>query len=123
MPSELVWLILALTAGLTSSYTTRVMARGGIEALDSQGMFRSAVGVLGFFALVGALIWGFIRVSWWWVILAFLGVSLVIAAFGGRERIALMLAAQPILDIACIGIFVYLCVVLSSSSIRPSRLA
>ena len=28
MPSELVWLILALTAGLTSSYTTRVMARG-----------------------------------------------------------------------------------------------
>lgn len=112
MNTGLAWLVLALSAGLTAGYTDRVLARSiGIEALNAQrGMFRSVVGAIGFVALVGAFIWGFVHLTWWWVVLAFLGVSLLVVplVFGGRSRIPLMYMLQPLFGIVCIGIVIYL---------------
>jgi ABC-type transport system involved in Fe-S cluster assembly fused permease/ATPase subunit len=112
----LILLIVALSAGLTSGYTNRVIAReeNGIEILNTQNIFRSITGTIGFFALIAVIIWGFINLTWWWVVLAFLGVSLFIVPvlFGGRERISIMLGIQPVFDIVCIGLAIYLWVVL-----------
>ena len=105
-------LIGALSAGLTAGYTTRIISRtpDAIEILNSQGIFRSAVGALGFISILATLIWGFINLTWWWIILAFLGVSLFVVPIlhGGRERFSLMFHLQPIFDV----ISITLCLVL-----------
>lgn len=108
----LLWLLAGLSTGLTSSYTTRVMTRSGLDGdvVDTYGLFRVTAGAFGFFAVLAILAWGFVNLPWWWVVLAFLGVSLAVVplAFGGRGRIPVMVAIQPVLDVASIGIAVYL---------------
>lgn len=112
MDMGLVWLVAALTTGLTSSYTTRTVVRssGGLQLLDTQGLFRAVVGTLGFFAVLAVIVWGFVSLPWWWVVLAFVGVSLFVVplVFGGRGRLPLMHAAQPVFDMATIAFATYL---------------
>jgi len=76
----------------------------GPEILHTQGFFRDIVGTLGFIAILGAIIWGFVNLPWWLVVLSFLGISffLVPVVFGNRERLPLLIAAQPLFDIVCI---------------------
>ena len=112
MNAGLILLIVALSAGLTSGYTTRVLVRGpeGLEILYTRSWFRSVVGALAFVGILAALIWGLMNLTWWWVVLTFFGVSLLIVPllFGGSERLPLMLAIQPALDVVCVGVVAYL---------------
>lgn len=112
MNAGLLILIGALSAGLTAGYTTRIISRApdAMERLNSQGIFRSAIGALGFISILATLVWGFINLTWWWVILAFLGVSLFIVPIlhGGTERFSIMFYLQPVFDVISIA----LCLVL-----------
>lgn len=113
MPVDWIVFIAALTVGLISGYTTRVLTRGvhGQVMLDHQPLWRAAAGAFGFFALVAALIWGFVHLTWYWVIAAFLGVSLFVVplAFGRRlPFFSFWISVQPLLDVACVGLSAYL---------------
>ena len=107
----LVLLILALTAGLISGYTTRVWLRSpdGLEMAYSRSIIRGTIGSAGFIAVLAAIVWGFINLTWWWVILSFLGVSLfVVPVVVNRNTVGAMWLAQPVFDIACIALTAYL---------------
>jgi hypothetical protein len=106
-------LLLSLIAGLTSGYTTRVMARSpeGLAFIHTQNLFLSSMGAIAFPALLSVIVWGFMYLTWWWVVLSFLGVSLLLVpAFFGRriQRLTLMLKVQPFLDAVTIGSAVFL---------------
>lgn len=106
-----VLLILALAAGGISGYTTRVWLRViHVETLVSQGgLYRQIVGSLSFVAMLAALVWGFVFLTWWWVILIFLGVSIfLIPLVVTRDSAGFMLGIQPLFDTICIVLTVYL---------------
>lgn len=103
----LILLVLALSAGLISSYTTRVWMRSpdGRAILHDQSAFRGVVGSVGFVAILAAIVWGFMNLTWWWVVLTFLAVSLFVVPLAvSRNTSGLMLSIQPVFDIACIGL-------------------
>ena len=112
MNQELVILLIALSAGLTAGYTTRVLARSpeGINFIKNQNLIISLIGTLAFPAILSVVVWGFINLIWWWVILSFLGVSLLVVPvlFGGGQRLPLMIKIQPILEIIVISLATYL---------------
>jgi len=113
MEAGIVLLTLAMVTGQLSSYTTAVLGRGrgGVAVLNNQGLVRSLIGFVGMIATFAVIVWGFFNVTWWWVILLFLAISILVipATFRrGSGRIPLMIAIQPILDIACISITAYL---------------
>ena len=107
----LVLLISALAAGLISGYTTRVWLRSpdGLDMIHSQSIIRGTVGSAGFIAILAAIVWGFMNLTWWWVMLSFLGVSLfVVPVVVNRNTVGAMWLAQPVFDIACIALTAYL---------------
>jgi len=111
MSLGLVLFVLTLTAGGISGYTTRVWLRvTQVDVLVSQGgAYRQIVGALSFPALLGALIWGFIYLTWWWVILIFLGVSIfVVPLVVTSDSAGLMFGIQPLFDTICIVLTAYL---------------
>ncbi|MBC8549188.1 MAG: hypothetical protein H8D23_06010 [Candidatus Brocadiales bacterium] len=107
------WLFIGgLVSGLVSGYITRVLARGseGIQLISVQSSFRLFIGVLSTVALIAAIVWGFMYLPWWWVVLSFVGVSLLIVPviIGGRTRLLFMLGMQPLFDIAAVLLVGYL---------------
>ena len=102
-----------LTLGLTSSRVTLVIARGGIDLLYTQAMWRSALGALGTPAIAAVIIWGFVYLTWYWVLAAFVAISLfVVAPIITQRTLPAAFSVQPFLDIACIAIAIYLWFVL-----------
>ena len=63
----LVLLISALTAGLISGYTTRAWLRSpdGLEMAYSRSIIRGTIGTAGFVAILAAIVWGFMNLTWW----------------------------------------------------------
>jgi len=111
MELQFILLVVAMAAGQVSSYTTTVLSRGGesIAALDRQGAIRSILGFAGMAATFAVVIWGFMNLTWWWVVLVFLAVALfIIPRLVSRSTLPLMTVMQPILDIICISITAYL---------------
>jgi hypothetical protein len=107
----LVLLTLALVAGLISGYTSRVWQRSpdGLNMIHGQSIIRGTIGSAGFIAILAAIVWGFMNLTWWWVILSFLGVSLfIVPLVVNLNTIGVMWIAQPVFDIACIGLTAYL---------------
>lgn len=107
----LLLLIGVLSAGLISGYTTRVWMRApeGVEMLRSRSVLRGSIGSLGFIAILAAIVWGFIHLTWWWVILSFIGVSLfIVPLVVNQNTLGAMLLAQPFFDIICFGLTIYL---------------
>jgi hypothetical protein len=68
-----------LTLGLTSSRITLLIARGGIDLLYTQPIWRSALGALGTPAIAAVIIWGLVH-PWYWVLSAFIAISLFVIA-------------------------------------------
>lgn len=101
--------LVGLTLGLTSSRVTLVIARGGIDTFYMQPAWRSALGALETPAIVAVIIWGFVYLTWYLILAAFIAVSLFIVGPAVTHRtLPAAFLAQPLLDIACASIAVYL---------------
>ena len=102
-----------LILGLPSSRVTLVIARGGANLLSMQPLWRSILGAIGTPAIAAVIIWGFVYLSWYWVLAAFFAISLfIVAPIITQETLPLAFAIQPLLNAACAAIAVYLWFVL-----------
>jgi hypothetical protein len=85
---------------LTSSRVTLVIARGAIDLLYTQPMWRSALGALGTLAIAAVM---------YWVLAAFIAISLfVVSPVITQRTLPAAFSVQPLLDFACISIAIYL---------------
>jgi len=74
-----------------------------------QSLLRGTIGSAGFIAILAAIVWGVINLTWWWVVLSFLGVSLfIVPLVVNLNTVGVMRLAQPVFDVACIALTAYL---------------
>lgn len=80
----------------------------GVATLNTQPIYRSIFGAIGFFSIIAIVVWGFINIPWWQVILGFLGVSLfVVPVVVQRGWLSFLILAQPIFDIGVLIAAIY----------------
>lgn len=98
-------LIAVFLLGGISCYTTTVAGRaaaGGAVAI-SESPLRSVLNTINFFALVAALVWGCINLTWYWVLLSFVGVLFANGIiYGGAQGFAFWYSVQPAVSFLCI---------------------
>lgn len=102
------WLVLvaAILLGSLSSYTTTLASRGaeGAEAVLRQRGARSILGGLGIIAVFASIIWGFVYLTWYWVLLLVVGILFLNGfIYGGRAGFVFWYSVQPALDLLCIA--------------------
>lgn len=109
MESNFAFLVIAMTSGQFSCYTTSTLGRDFVALKDSQGVFRTSLGLACMIATFGAILWGFVNLTWWWVVLTYVAVSiLLMLPFFYQAYLSIMIIVQPVLDILCISFTLYI---------------
>ncbi|MEL6368108.1 MAG: hypothetical protein AAFR91_03755 [Pseudomonadota bacterium] len=100
--------ILALAASLIAGYAIRIMSRdsAGLVLTQHESMWRQIVGALAFPAMLALIVWGFLELPWWFVVVAFIGLSIVaVPAVFGRDpmqRLPLIYNKAPVFNVVTI---------------------
>jgi hypothetical protein len=113
MDTGLIVVIVALATGFASGYITLASVKKafGLKGVNpvvyARGPSGDVLTTFNILAIVAGIIWAFLNLTWWWVVLAIVGLYFVVPVviqvlFGGIERVVLMRRVQPLLEIICI---------------------
>jgi putative effector of murein hydrolase len=93
--------VAAIVLAILSAQITRVSARGG---MDRSTIIRALLGSAMVIVAFSLFVWGFVSLSWYWPIVAFLLGSIVGGFSVTRSTWPHLYLAQPIIELLVIGI-------------------
>ncbi len=81
-----------------------------LEFINQQSLLRLIPGGLMLPAFIAATIWGFIYTAWYWPVATFFFANMVLLPLLDfrQQRLPFLYSIQPVLDLACIGICIFL---------------